>query len=837
MLLTILIPTRNRASLLKRCLQSVVQSLDAANVEQKVRVVVVDNFSEDGTRGVVEEFADRGDVAYRKHTAPAATAEESLCRAIPFADSEYIWSLGDDDVLVENAVERVVRLLSTSSFDFVLLNLFAKAGDQLHTYFRAPYPTVTYERGVDLFRDMGIISATTTISCLCFRKSALTEVDWAGLIKISSIYSHSVSFLLAFHDRPCAFLEDPCVIYTQNTAEDEGRRIFATAKAAGRPALYPFTIGLIRLIREAARRLEMPIAEIAQFEEIELSKSHFMVLNSSTVSFIARMVVQQLVLTIQRPEIPFSPSDLAEILEFFSAAGDGWCLTTVRCAIGVVHATEKRTEERLTILNGYFQELFGIKHTAVASSTSAPGSWRKPFFLYSSGVPFKTGRGIAGDDFGRPIACPDEKKIRLTILIPTYNRARSLARQLRSLHRLGIQDIPEIEILVADNCSNDRTPTLCCAASRLLPALRAIHYDVHLPTAEENVNRAIGQAQGDYVWLLGDDDLLVQPVVFLLLNLLWHRDEPCFVFDNLVSPPSEQKPRKKLVETVQGHRLINQVEPLSRWLLKDMVKRFGLTTGLAFLSRYVVRRSDFRPFDHYIRVSPIYSHVFGLLESFSGKEVTYVNYPLVSRSHSSMGGFERLKRLTQHPFYFPWTIGLVRLAKTAAVRGVVKERFLKEVRELDASGSYELQLEMRIQLIRQCIRYCESGAAVELPEILDVEGFFDYFREEKKEADWTDCCVYLSYLKLARIGAQRGTTRNPPPGLEQELIAIRNILYSSIDKLAKRIPLTVILPQPVQRFPRLRRVTKQLLGRRTSSLLGKAYRKAASLACGLLPSL
>ena len=851
MLLTILIPTRSRASFLKACLDSVVRSIDQANARGEVEVVVVDNFSQDDTQEVVAGFAGRGDVVYRKHKTPAATAEESLCQAVPFANGEFVWSLGDDDIVVENAIERVVRLISTSSFDFVLLNLFAKVGERLHTYFRVPYPTVTYVHGIDLFRDLGLISATTTISCLCFRKSVLSQVDWAGLMRISSIYSHSVAFFLAFHDRPCALLEDPCVIYKQNTLQEVRSRISGMARTSGNPALHPFTTGLIRLINEAARYLRMPVGEIARFEEIELRKVVFTVFNTTTGAFIARMVIDQLIMAVEGQDSGFSAADLAAILQFFSELGDSWSLTTIRCAIAVATAADKRCDERVGILKGYLDAIAGIEHETFAAATMVPGSWRKACFLFSSGVPFKTGRGVPGDAFGRPSAWAGENGTRLTILIPSFHRARRLAQQLRSLYRLGVQDVPGIEVLVADNHSTDRTVQVCRAAAKLLPNLKAIHYDVHLPSGEENVNRAVVEAKGDYVWLLGDDDVVVRPAFFLLLNLVWHCQEPCFVFNSLAISTSERATRNKLIENICGNGQINLVEPLTRCTLESLVKRFGLTTSLAFISRYVLRRSDLRSFDHYIRVSPIYSHVFGLLESFAGKQVTFVNYPIVHRKPSSEAGFKRLGTLRQQPYYFPWTTGLVRLAKAAAERGVVEECFLGDVHELNGDCSYELQLEIKIQFIRQLILYCESREKVELPSVSNFEELFGYFGNDGRKPEWTGCCVFLSYLKLHEIESLWGIAADRCAWPLGALLTVRDNLRGLIAELVSPVPpaplpqppvdlpLPVVsLPQPaLQRFAGLKRVARRVLGQQTSRLLGKAYRKAASLAGGLLPPL
>jgi glycosyltransferase involved in cell wall biosynthesis len=759
----------------------------------KVQVVVVDNFSRDNTCDVVAEFARRGDVVYQKHKQPAATAEESLLNGLEFAETDYVWSLGDDYVVTEDAVARVMQLASTSSFDFILLNLFSKDGETLHTYFRAPYPTVTYGRGLDMFRDFGLISATTTVSCLCFRKSRLCLEEWRRLSKISPIYSHSVAFFLSFHDRPCVFLEAPCVIYTQNSLEDEDHRICGLAKSSGKTSLYPFTVGLIRLINAAAAHSGVPIADLAHFEEIELSKTSYTILNTFTILFIIRMVLQQWILILQKKDPAFSDSETGLITEFFSQAGDEWCKATIRHALDLIGNDALRPARKIAILEGYLAALNGVETRRFASAVVAPESWKKSYFLYANGVPFKAGRGIPGDCRGMPWNDFPENHTRLTILVPTYNRARNLARLLRNLHRLDVHKMPGVEVLVADNCSTDRTDRVCQAAEKHLPNLRTIHHREHTESAEENIDASIQQAKGDYVWLLGDDDEIVRPVLSLLLNIVWHTDSPCIIFNNL--SPQERRscenPRDMgRIEQYHGNGQMKLREPLFSGSLQSLVLRFGLTSNMAFISRYVLKRSEVKSFGHYCDISPIYSHVFGFLESFSGREVTFVNYPLAFRFDSQVRDrFAKLGDRKRRPYYFPWTNGLIKLTRAAAAHGVVDDKFLSEVSETDYYGNpFNLELEMRFQLIRQLILYAESFQSSQLPSVNDVEEFFRYFREDHGQSDWTEDYFFLLYLKLTQIEVLRNSGNKPSPTVIADLAVIRAELSHLIDCLAAHKP-------------------------------------------------
>jgi glucosyl-dolichyl phosphate glucuronosyltransferase len=96
---------------------------------------------------------------------------------------------------------------------------------------------------------------------------------------------------------------------------------------------------------------------------------------------------------------------------------------------------------------------------------------------------------------------------RITVAIPTYNRAPLLRQTLEGLVRQ--RDVPGgYEILVIDNNSRDDTAATVAAFSAASPAPRTI-----LETRQgldHARNRAVAEARGE-ILVLGDDDILVEP--------------------------------------------------------------------------------------------------------------------------------------------------------------------------------------------------------------------------------------------------------------------------------------------------------------------------------------
>lgn len=90
---------------------------------------------------------------------------------------------------------------------------------------------------------------------------------------------------------------------------------------------------------------------------------------------------------------------------------------------------------------------------------------------------------------------------KVTVALPTYNRARYLQESLRSILK---QTLLDFEVIVSDNCSTDNTEETVCAFSD--SRIRYRRNDSNLGVFP-NMNRCLELAQGEYVVIVHDDDL------------------------------------------------------------------------------------------------------------------------------------------------------------------------------------------------------------------------------------------------------------------------------------------------------------------------------------------
>lgn len=119
---------------------------------------------------------------------------------------------------------------------------------------------------------------------------------------------------------------------------------------------------------------------------------------------------------------------------------------------------------------------------------------------------------------------------KLSICIPTYNRAKHLENCLESIASLNSERKKMLEICVSDNGSTDDTIEVVKRVGEKIP----INYkrnSTNLGIPQNFIN-VVAMAKGEFAWLIGDDDLLMPNMFDKLLTLFEINPDVDFFYIN-----------------------------------------------------------------------------------------------------------------------------------------------------------------------------------------------------------------------------------------------------------------------------------------------------------------
>jgi glycosyltransferase involved in cell wall biosynthesis len=120
-LLSICIPTYNRSRLLRQILEVLGAQIRAAGAENVV-LYISDNGSPDNTRQVVGEFQKQSGVrvVYSRNDTNLGISK-NLLKVMAMGRGRFVWTLGDDEIVAENSVPNLVKVLRERDPGFVLM--------------------------------------------------------------------------------------------------------------------------------------------------------------------------------------------------------------------------------------------------------------------------------------------------------------------------------------------------------------------------------------------------------------------------------------------------------------------------------------------------------------------------------------------------------------------------------------------------------------------------------------------------------------------------------------------------------------------------------------------
>jgi hypothetical protein len=283
----------------------------------------------------------------------------------------------------------------------------------------------------------------------------------------------------------------------------------------------------------------------------------------------------------------------------------------------------------------------------------------------------------------------------LSILIPTKNRQDQIKSTISILthyiESLNVEN--EVEIVISNNSDHP----LEGLNSKYL---RILESNLKFETAEENLFSLLKEAQGQYVWPLGDDEIPIKDSFQKLLELCRNQTYEAMVWNSRILG-------------IDGESLGHSRIKLNKEILEITYEEFLLRTGYWSIPAGIsltVFKNNLNDFDFmkevFLLKSPIYSHVTYYAYIFSKVKFGFVNFDLV---HYQTNRHDVLPKKSNHWFKYtqnsaiffryPWTLGFIRQLKLLEEHKIIKESFLDNALDISHFGRRFKLSEKVIELV------------------------------------------------------------------------------------------------------------------------------------------
>lgn len=214
--------------------------------------------------------------------------------------------------------------------------------------------------------------------------------------------------------------------------------------------------------------------------------------------------------------------------------------------------------------------------------------------------------------------------IKLSICIPTFNRAPLLAEALDSIF---MQHVPDLQVVICDNASEDNTEELVRSYQKRFGNVVYYRWDRNVGP-DRNYLKTVELATGEYCWLFGSDDALPKYAVSRVLAALEERQD-IYLFNRLDCSSSLKNGREtKWLDEGGGCR----VDTAHREQLFVYFRRARLLGAVfSYLSSIVVLKSAWTSIEYDSTMTgTAYSHAYILNALLArGAKLQYLDEALV----------------------------------------------------------------------------------------------------------------------------------------------------------------------------------------------------------------
>ena len=262
----------------------------------------------------------------------------------------------------------------------------------------------------------------------------------------------------------------------------------------------------------------------------------------------------------------------------------------------------------------------------------------------------------------------------LTIAIPAHNKPDFLKQAIYSIKK-ELDFGKDVNIVISDNSSNDEIKEIYSQKFKDDENINLFN-SKEFPCLDSNVNRAVELSTGKYVWIFGDDDLIVPGILKKIKEFLY-KEKPSLVVLNSMSFRNQ--------EIIEDSRLPKCIKPI--YGKKDNDKfLIDLIGYLTYVGGILIDRDLWINNYDRSKIGSYFAHIDCITSIKNNRNAHYFSTPAIKMRLGSQTWINK-SFVIWHKFYPTIIWGLKNYNARAKIK-VINPNPLNSIRSMLASRSY-----------------------------------------------------------------------------------------------------------------------------------------------------
>lgn len=213
---------------------------------------------------------------------------------------------------------------------------------------------------------------------------------------------------------------------------------------------------------------------------------------------------------------------------------------------------------------------------------------------------------------------------KLSVAIPTYKRPHLLDKCLSSLLNQCLAN--SVSICIYDDSCSDLNKAIYYKYQALYNGIFVIYNSSNLGI-DKNINKCVCEAETEYVWLIGEDDLANNSAIDKLLSVI-ENVNPEYIVTNYQYVSNDYNTKLKLALDIKEDKVFNSAK---------FFENFGWSVG--FLGANIIKKSNWDNFENRF-LGTYFNHVGKIFSKLrTDGDLFFIASPLVYNRAESLESF------------------------------------------------------------------------------------------------------------------------------------------------------------------------------------------------------